>query len=341
MAGVTKPTASVILNNRPTIITVSEKTRKRIFDAAEKLGYQPDASARALVTGRTGNIGFILSDRVTDGLANEFFARQLCGIERACSRLGYGLKISVYNLSDIDSFVLPPKVGQRSIDGVVLSGYARAEIVKRFKTYGIACICTGDNVETAGLVPTVSVDIVHAFGLAVKHAAELGHRLIGVTMGVTRREHEVIDLVERQMSADETTRECKLVRIHLPGRECDYATAKMLMKSWLELEDSQRPSLLITTDQACVAMMSELASLNKRCPEDLSLIGTCDSRVAQYASTPLTALAHPLVKIGEIAAELLINHLENKKPLGDNSVNNLSCELVKRKSCSRIEVASQ
>ncbi len=57
MANISGATVSRVLSGR-TDLAISEETRKRVIEAAEKLGYQPNQAARALMTGRTGLVGF-------------------------------------------------------------------------------------------------------------------------------------------------------------------------------------------------------------------------------------------------------------------------------------------
>lgn len=57
-AGVSRPTVSQVLNNKGRL---SEATRKRVFAAAEALGYRPNSYARAIATQSTGNLGLLLS----------------------------------------------------------------------------------------------------------------------------------------------------------------------------------------------------------------------------------------------------------------------------------------
>ena len=58
--GVQESTVSRILNKKYSSIKFSEETRKKVTETAERLGYQPNAAARALATKRTGYLGSIL-----------------------------------------------------------------------------------------------------------------------------------------------------------------------------------------------------------------------------------------------------------------------------------------
>jgi LacI family transcriptional regulator len=60
LAGVSSAVVSYVVNNGPR--PVAEATRRRVLEAIEKLGYHPNAAARALITGRSDLIGLIVPD---------------------------------------------------------------------------------------------------------------------------------------------------------------------------------------------------------------------------------------------------------------------------------------
>jgi LacI family transcriptional regulator len=63
LAGVSRATVSYVVNGLDGgRIPISEETRQRVLEAIEELGYQPDARAQALRSGRTKAIGLIIPD---------------------------------------------------------------------------------------------------------------------------------------------------------------------------------------------------------------------------------------------------------------------------------------
>lgn len=333
--GVRCSTVSVVLNNRRGTVRVSEKTRQSILQTAKELDYHPNLSARAMKTKRTGHVGFVLSDRVTGGFANMYFAQHLVGIEQVCRARGYGVNVSLYNLSNIDSFVFPPRVGERSVDGLILAGYVQADVVTRFREFGIPCICIGDNLEVAELIPTISCDIVGGLHQAIAHAASLGHRRIGFCEEPDRRGREVAQLLAQRVAGDPATSHCQLRVIQLPEARNDYSDARPLAEWLVSQPAGVRPTALLATDQTLVALLGELARHGLRCPRDLSLISNCDTVLCEFCVPQLTAVNLDVAALGAIAAELLLNHLDQGALLdGSVSRNDAPCKLVIRNSCS-------
>ncbi len=335
MVGVSKVTVSRILSGKSNdYIKIRDETREAVLSIARKYNYMPQHSALSLATQRTGHIGFILSDSIAEGWSNVYFAKGLAGVEQACRERGYGLNISLYNLSNIDSFVFPKRVRQRSVDGLVLTGYVEAAVVHRFKEFGIPCVCIGDNLEVAELIPTVSGDVVGGLFQAVKYLAGLGHRKILFDSGVHRRDRQVGELlIERTKNAAET-KECSVMLPEIPQSGGSYDAAEPLIEYWLGICASERPTAIIANDQILLAFLRELRKRNLNCPDDVSLISTCDTHLCVFSDPPLSSMRQDLKLLGHFAANMLIDHLDKGTPLvAKMSKDDFPCELIVRESC--------
>ncbi|MBN1553999.1 MAG: LacI family DNA-binding transcriptional regulator [Phycisphaerae bacterium] len=331
-AGVSVGTASTILRRKPG--RYAEKTRRAVMEAAKALDYHPSAAAQALVTKRTGHIGFILSEAVEGGLRNNYFATILSGVERACRETGHGLNVSLYNLSNIDTFVFPSKVAQRSVDGLVLTGNVEAAVVEKFRSFNIPCVCVGDSVEVGDIVPTVATDIVGGLLQAVLHAHELGHRRVGYHVRESRRPREIAVELARRVQ-EQTAGRCELIPLETAGAEAGYAVSRKVAALWQSLPESHRPTVLITSDQVAQGLLRWFRSEGLYCPKDIGLICEGDTELCEFADPPLTAIRQNQDRLGYLATKMLIEHLDQDKPLTvDMSRNDYPCNLVIRNSCT-------
>lgn len=86
--GVSVATVSKALNGHSDI---SQATKEKVRQAADKLGYMPNSAARALKTNRTYNLGVLFVDDAQSGLTHEFFAAVLDSFKRHAEGRGYDI----------------------------------------------------------------------------------------------------------------------------------------------------------------------------------------------------------------------------------------------------------
>ena len=133
-AGVSATTVSYVINNTPST-RISESVKKRVLQVAHKYNYIPDASAKALVTGKTGNIGFIYKSSITDFFSDPFTHDVFTGLERELEKNDYSLMFALLKKSKGGNLSNSTKrmLSGRFVDGVVIYGDISAEIVKKLK----------------------------------------------------------------------------------------------------------------------------------------------------------------------------------------------------------------
>jgi DNA-binding LacI/PurR family transcriptional regulator len=113
-AGVSKSLVSLVMRGSS---RVSEARRKAVLEAAEELGYRPNAVARSLVRKRSGVLGCILSD-----LHNPFFADVADGIEEGAVTHGYRALLSSGFLDESREASAIETLLQLRVDGLLMIG---------------------------------------------------------------------------------------------------------------------------------------------------------------------------------------------------------------------------
>ena len=182
VAGVSVTTVSLVLNNRPA--RVSEGKRKVIADAAKKLNYVPNQSARSLVTKQSQLVALIVPD-----IENLFFAALAkCG-EDECAAQGYSLIVANSDDSRESEQALLRRLTSRGVDGVLLiparescaagAGAALREDVER-----VTCpVVLIDRLTQCGWCDAVGFDNYLGGRLAAQYLLEGGHKRIGIVTG--------------------------------------------------------------------------------------------------------------------------------------------------------------
>ncbi|MER2152266.1 MAG: LacI family DNA-binding transcriptional regulator, partial [Candidatus Limivicinus sp.] len=176
--GVSLSTASKALNGAPDI---SERTVLQVREAAESLGYMPNAAARALKTHRSYVFGILFAAAVEQGLTHEFFARILNSFKNQAGGLGY------------DIFFLGDHIGERQIsyaeharyrncDGVLaVVGSQRDEVtVRELAEAGLPLVCVDAAFD--GLTCVLS-DNEQGMAALTDYVIAQGHRRIALIHG--------------------------------------------------------------------------------------------------------------------------------------------------------------
>ena len=115
--GVSVATVSKALNNQPDI---APATRERIRAAARRMGYLPNAAARALKTNRTYNLGVLFVDEKQSGLTHEYFSAVLDSFKVEAEKRGYDITFINHNISGKSMSYLE-HCHYRGVDGVVIA----------------------------------------------------------------------------------------------------------------------------------------------------------------------------------------------------------------------------
>ena len=309
-AGVSINTVSRALNGQTKGMRRDAAERaERILAIAKRLGYQPHAAARALSSQRTGNIGFIMSDRISGLWSNPFWSEQLTGVERACRRHGYSLTIKSYDLSNVDSFIYPQEVGRRSIDGLILTGFICHEVLAKFHEAGIPVVSTSDNTEIAAdLVPSFAIDMLRVNRELQEHLYLLGHRRVLETVPNTRVHRMRFEQHQRQ--ADDFGME--LLPIFLKDETCDEQAADAICAR-ITAEPSRSCTALISTAQAHLAVRRILSDQGYSLPKDLGQVTTFVWPEKLFPFQQLSGIGMNLQQLGEITCDHLIAYIQEKE----------------------------
>ena len=153
---------------------VNPDTRTRVLACAEQLGYRPNRAARALITGRTYNVGLIVAD-----IANPFFPPLIKAAESQARQRDYHIFVAD---SNEDAAVEEDLVRAlaKQVDGILLCSPRMSNSLIELLSREVPLVVV--NRQITGL-PTVVMDVAQGAGLAMDHLAGLGHRHIGLVAG--------------------------------------------------------------------------------------------------------------------------------------------------------------
>jgi LacI family transcriptional regulator len=152
------------------------------------------------------------------------------------------------------------------------------------------------------------MDDFHGGKSAVKYLASLGHTSIAWVNGplsiaqCASREDGVMD------SAKEQNVKINKFQVNQMRSQNGYEVAKNILES-----TSQVTAIFCANDLVALGVLRALLENGKKIPTDYALIGYDDIGFSASASIPLTSIAQPAYKLGALAAQMIINEVENGK----------------------------
>lgn len=318
LAGVSLGTASKALNGRGGL---RPATIDRVIQAAERLGYQPNALARGLLAGRSFTVGLITTDSF-----GRFSIPVLQGAEDA---LGPG-RVSVFLCESRDDRIREQHylrtLLERRVDGIIVTGRRqdpREPIGTGLPVPVVYAMTSSTDPGDLSLVP----DDEQGGALAVRHLLSTGRVNIGHVTGPRR-----FACTELRAKGAEAV---------LSGAGLEMAGGGPLYGEWSEEWGRQAADMLLRSapgldavfcgnDQIARGVADVAREAGRRLPEDLALVGFDNWEViAASCRPPLTTVDMNLRDLGRVAGEKLLAAIEGNRSSG---VRRLPCSLVLRES---------
>jgi LacI family transcriptional regulator len=318
LAGVSLGTASKALNGRGGLRPV---TIERVRQAAEQLGYQPNALARGLLAGRSLTVGLITTDSF-----GRFSIPVMQGAEDA---LGPG-RISVFLCESRDDRIREQHylstLLERRVDGIIVTGRRqdpREPIGRNLPVPVVYAMTSSTDPEDVSLVP----DDEEGGALAVRHLLSTGRVTIGHVTGPQR--FACAGLRARGAQAA------------LGDAGLELAAGEPLYGEWTEEWGRQAADMLLRSvprldavfcgnDQVARGVAEAVREAGRRVPEDVALVGFDNWEViAASCRPPLTTVDMNLQELGRVAGERLLAAIDGHPGTG---LQRLPCSLVLRES---------
>ena len=320
-AGVSIKTVSRVVNGEA---AVRANTRTHVQAVIDRLGYQPDISARRMGGHRTFQIGLIYLR-----VRSLYFLDVQQGLLDMCRQRHYGVTLCPIEMDEEHVSELVEQSFQRlRPDGVVLTPpfSGSAQLQESLKQWGIPFACIAPPSTHDHPISVFSRDRSAAKTLT-EYLIELGHRDIALVAG--HPDHSASH--EREAGVIDALTEAGLT---LPKR--------LRVQGFFQFQDgvdaseqllslSKRPTAIICANDAMAAgVLHSAIRKHVRVPEDLSITGFDDADTARQTLPQLTTIAQPVQEMAHEAGRLLLNHLSDSK--AEISPVGFDCQLIVRDS---------
>ncbi len=310
-AGVSAMSASVVLNGARSSTRVSPDTRARIMEAAQTLGYRPNAVARGLSKRRMDTIGIVAVIDVDE--INVYFLEVLNGLLEAVAVHGQNATIfSIKKWEQDEKRVL--KFCDGRIDGAVLiAPNPSLEFAKSLPQHTPFVSIHSDNFVPR--IKNIEADNEGGAYQMVKYLISKGHRRI---MHITGSEDR-IGARERIQGYRNALRDAGIPEdpsLLVPGYFNNRA-GREIMESLLK-NRSTTPlptAIFCASDMIAFGCLEALTAAGLRVPEEISIAGFDDNIMSKMTVPPLTTVRQPFRKMGHWAIENLLQLIESEDTL--------------------------
>ncbi|WP_079476739.1 LacI family DNA-binding transcriptional regulator [Marinococcus halophilus] len=301
-AGVSIATVSKVINDKA---DVGQKTKKRILKIIEEVGYHPSMVASALTGKHTHTIGLVIPD-----IANPFFAELARSVEDTGHANGYSVVICNTDNDPEKEVQYLWWLNQKKVDGVVLgTGMHNMKALKEFMEQNIPVVLVSRDIPTLS-VSTVLVDDFRGGYVAAQHLLELNHRKALLLVGDLDNSSEQNRLKGFCAAFEEAETDKDNIKI-IEGLMTTQQAAQAV-KDALE-KDSTVSSAFALTDFLAIGGIQGAREAGKNVPEHFSVVGFDDTFIAVLSYPPLTTISQPIVEMGEIVTQTLVDQIKGKK----------------------------
>lgn len=302
-AQVSTSTVSHVLNKTR---FVSEAITVKVHEAVEALNYAPSALARSLKLKNTRTFGMLVTTSI-----NPFFAEVVKGVERRCYEEGYNLLLCNTEGDferlrfNIDMLL------QKRVDGLFLMSdelvNQKVDIFERHLAVPTVVMDSGDTDFPADKIQDNSY---RGGYIATQYLIKKGHTQIGCIRGPIDKPTAIKRFAGFEKAMQEAQLSINKKWVAVSNFECEDG-ANAFKKLY---EKGPLPSaLFVCNDMMAMGVINAATTLGLRIPEDLSLIGYDDIKIARFMTPALTTIHQSKFNLGQQAFDTLLDKIKTKR----------------------------
>ncbi len=307
---------------------ISAKTKKKVFESIEALGYTPDRIAQGMRSQRYKNIAFFID------ITNVAFAQIAKGIHRELDNLGY-----ILSLCDIGQTKVTEKIisflDGRKFDGIILSLPSENDPELRNLLTSIRIPIVTLDRDIPGLPIGITTDYHGSVKKATEYLLSLGHRGIAL-LGGTRNIRPTRTSLKGFLQAYAEKGVPSSESIMLEGDFSQEFGRRAMMELLPSIHAGNITAIFALNNQIFQGVLSVIRENGLSYPDDLSLITFEDSELTQLLHPAVTVIRRPLMEMGKNVSYILIRYIENPELYGKLEPIIIPTEFVIRDSCKGV-----
>ncbi len=325
--GLSLATVSRVLNHDETL-SVSDETKLKIFEAAEKLDYKTVKARKAEIE-RAKKLSILILDWYSEYemLNDPYYLYLMMTLEKHCALAN----INTVRAVNVDGEYKPTV--DVEIDGMLAIGrfsYDQMNLLKNFSKNIVFLDSSPLEATYSSVTPNYKLGVT----LAVEHFLSLGHKEIGFVGGVVlgyereviidHRKRELIQLLEKHGIYNS--------KYFFEGSRISYEEGYKTIKNAIKNNEKLPTALFVANDSMASGVIRALEEYKIKVPNDISVIGFNNIPSTQFSKPPLTTIEIPISFMADCAIEVLQQTIANSTLLPRKII--VPCSLVNRSSCA-------
>ena len=319
-AEVSVATVSRVLNKQN---NVKKETADRVYQAIEKLSFEPNILARNF---RKNESRVILI--ITPNITNPYYSHILTGIGDAASELGYSALIfNTANSIEKEKEGMEMLKKKRADGAILLASNSESKWLLDYE--GIYPIVQCSEYDEQVNISRVSIDNYKAAKEVVEYLISLGHRRIATISS----KNNYISTHERMKGYEDTLKKHEIKRrnayVAYSSEDYSFHSAKEAALRLLKLKE--RPTAIFCiSDTIALGAVAAASELGIKIPEELSITGFDNVENTTMFHPYITTVSQPCFKLGENAMKMLYQRINSKMDSHEEMI--LDYEFIARES---------
>lgn len=313
-------TVSRVLNNDPTL-SVADKTKASIWEAARKLGYLEKRNKPARRVQQSYGIGVLASGRSE---SQSYYSVLTNEIQAALLAAGAQTRFVLSDLHVQDPSVMYTHINTKEVDGIITLGTKLPAIYEWCSDQGLPLVVVSSNSYTDDHYDRVGVDHRLSAARAVRHLASLGCRSIAY-LGPTEKSHRYQGY---RSALDELGVEVQPDHVWACPWDVDaaYTVAAERLAGGTKVD-----GVFTASDELALGLYRAAQNLGVSIPDNLRVVGHDDHPWSSHLSPSLTTVRTPTKEIAHTAVRMLLERLKGQRTFPLHAF--LPAELIVRESC--------
>ncbi|MEL6301698.1 MAG: LacI family DNA-binding transcriptional regulator [Pseudomonadota bacterium] len=306
LAGVSQSAVSRVFQRGA---SASKAMRARVLEAAEQLGYRPNAIARGLITQRSNMVAVVIGRQT-----NLFYPEVLVQLTEQFSQRD--IRVLLFTLAqerDIDLVV--EQMLQYRVDGILMAAMLNQSQVEVFRSANIPLVLFNRAFEGA-LTSSVRCDQAEGERWLVQSLHAAGHRRFAIISGP---EDSSVS-AERTQGALAQLHDLGVDEVTVLSGDYSYASGKAALHTLLQ--NGARCDAVIAANDAMAIGCIDAArgEFGLSVPNELSVVGFDGIGPARFDAYDLTTVRQPIGRMTAAAAEMLVHRIEDPEMLPEHRV---------------------